>query len=504
MEEKSERSSKLYNPKEMFDILNNLYERDKIQDFLRWRDQFKMFDFTFTNQCLLFGQANSRQLTPIFQTVKQWYNTKTPSMDHIVISKTNGVAEPLPCEIIKPCVCPFLSIKGKEKLEEFNKFKLCDPDFSKYFKDKIVRSSMPYKAKNGEEYIFFNIWDRYGLKNDPKYKWGYGLVAALIEKCVEMKIGKKESKIEYFKRREMYSIDQTDFPEEDRADYIKRFDTKDYNPEEGKKIYTQLQAVANGLGLNVVEDNENHAYIGYASWIHNNMIYILNTMPIESKVKVLSHELGHFVLQKNIKDFESKYSRDRSIYEIQAELFASLFTSYFDILNKDEIDENGEKHKTYSDFSHFYISGYMKSLKKSLSLVENDSNFKNLHELTQAECDEIRSNAVKDLFFKQFDICDRASKLLINACEAVETSDSEKFLDNIKKLESFPGYDFAWQPKYKNWYMIANKEILPMTQDFNNRGDIYREKALEEIKEKDEAKANKQIIEADKTIEMEM
>lgn len=109
--------------------------------------------------------------------------------------------------------------------------------------------------------------------------------------------------IEYIPLLLKYSIDQTDFPEEDRADYIKRFDTKDYNPEEGKKIYTQLQGVANGLGLNVVEDNENHAYTGYASWIHNNMIYILNTMPIESKVKVLSHKLGHFVLQKNIKDF---------------------------------------------------------------------------------------------------------------------------------------------------------------------------------------------------------
>lgn len=51
---------------------------------------------------------------------------------------------------------------------------------------------------------------------------------------------------------------------------------------------------------------------------------------------------------------------------------ASLFTSYFDILNKDEIDENGEKHKTYSDFSHFYISHYMKSLKKSYILSDNN------------------------------------------------------------------------------------------------------------------------------------
>lgn len=439
--------------------------------------------------------ADYRSLTPIFKTLIEWNKEKVGENKKSVFVKKGEI----PSVIVSPVTNTFLFIL-KEKYEEWNNFKLFDKEYSSYFKNKIVSSSDDDKylnkayEKNDGKFVFLDV------RNYKDKK----LVYQIMNEAINRKIGVKKSATTFRKIRNQFSIDQTDYPEELRAEYIKRFDTKDYNPEEGKKIYTQLQAVANGLGLNVVEDNENHAYIGYASWIHNNMIYILNTMPIESKVKVLSHELGHFVLQKNIKDFESKYSRDRSIYEIQAELFASLFTSYFDILNKDEIDENGEKHKTYSDFSHFYISGYMKSLKKSLSLVENDSNFKNLHELTQAECDEIRSNAVKDLFFKQFDVCDRASKLLINACEAVETSDSEKFLDNIKKLESFPGYDFAWQPKYKNWYMIANKEILPMTQDFNNRGDIYREKALEEIKEKDEAKANKQIIEADKTIEMEM
>ncbi len=449
---------------DIFEILDNMYDNDLFKEFIEWRSKYKMYNYTNNNQLLLYAQARVRNLTPVFKTLLQW-NQEYPYGKET--KKGVRVKEgERACLIIKPRDEKYLVI-DKKMMDKWTELKLHDPEFSKYFKDRIVQASDDnakynnyYDEHNSANKDKMSVWLRSNKKNEK-------IISQIYKKVVSEGIGVVATGKKFNKSGELFSIDQTDYPEEKRANYIKRFDIEEYNPVEGEKVYKNLTTIANKLGINVVEGNDQHAHSGYIQ-IQTGKIYILNTMPVESKVGVLAHELGHYILQKNINNFAYKYENDNSNYEIQAELFSNLFCSNYDILQKDKLDaegnkicdENGKTIKERSWWSNRYLSSYLRELKKTLRITKRgsliDEYNKTMEDATTEEIDKKVEEGIKDMakkmFFMDFNACDKASFLLKKSVSALEEGNEADLKKCLEDMQNYKGVDFEWNKKTKTWF----------------------------------------------------
>ncbi len=417
---------------QLFKIFNEyIVSGEKLAEFIKFRNSFNMADYSFKNQLLLMVQSKMSSCTPFFATMKQW-NERGNKVN--IGSKAYQVVTPINMFTV--------NTKNKDKQQILKDL------------DAVVKEN---KGKCDYTNMFVKIFFNYlSYKKDDRE----AVNKSLKEHNIELLPGKT-----FRPRPILFSIDQTNMPEKERAALIQRYDTKEYNPEEGKKVYEILKDVANRLDISVVEDNEEAQYSGYLN-LRDKKIYVIDSAPIESKCSILAHELGHYITQKNIDNFNSKYVLDKSNYEIQAELFSALFSSQYDILRKDiEVEKNGEVHlekELANEFSTRYISGYLDSLKSS---IKREFKLKS-KKITNDKIDLL----AKKYFYYDFEICDLAIQALNKTISVIKDNKTELIDESINNLRNFKAKEilinFDKEEVYtKNTNVVNDLSIFPSSQD---------------------------------------
>lgn len=417
---------------QLFKIFNDyIVSGEKLSEFIKFRNSFNMMDYSFKNQLLLMAQSKKTSCTPYFATMKQWNERG---------NKVNIGSRAY--QVVTPISNFTVDTKKKDKQEILENL------------DKVVKEN-----ENKCEYnnlftkIFFNFLT---YKKDEREK---------IYKSLEKYGIKLNQEQTYRPRPILFSIDQTNMPEKERASLIQRYDVKEYNPEEGKKVYGILKSVAHRLDINVVEDNEEAQYSGYLN-LKDQKIYVIDSAPIESKCSILAHELGHYIIQKNIDGFNKKYMTNKANYEIQAELFSALFTSQYDILRKDiQVEKNGKtinQKEMCNEFSSHYINGYLNSLKSTI-------NYEFLLKGKDIDIDKVELLA-KKYFYHDFEICDLAIQALNKTISAIKENKTELIDEAVNNLKNFKTKEilinFDKEDVYiKNTNIVNDLSIFPTSQE---------------------------------------
>lgn len=296
--------------------------------------------YTWRNRILAFVGCNKKSLTPVYANKAEWAEEKVkPAVSDIEAVK---ICVPITAE-------HFFAYCGKTTLTQMNEYKAKLESFGlKNWNFKPYPNFFKIKDNEvGQIYIFPKPFSK------PMQEYYSSLVKS--GELVSVKTNGFDL------QPKVYSIDQTDMPEKDRIDLLKRYNA-DFSKDNAyvDKVLARLNLVATALGLNVSDDEDKHtAAIGYVSY-QNNEIYLKGDMPKIAKCGVLAHEIGHYVLQKNIDPYCYKYASSdftHNTYEIQAELFSrSLLLS----LNLKDND----------DYNKRYIKGYVGALESGIKTTD--------------------------------------------------------------------------------------------------------------------------------------
>lgn len=462
-----------FNKEKLYSYFNNLiHNNSKIDfmEFLLWRKKFKMYNYTWNNQMLLTSQAEDKNLTPVFATIKEWNEKEN-------------------CAVAKGEKANVIIMPKLYNLYTVSKDKVSKDENGRVYGVKVF--------DNGNNYYF-----------SAENKSDYFKLKKLAE---EKKINKKE-----FFRYELvpnqFSIDQTNLPEDKRIDYLKRFETKDINPEAGEELLNNLLKVADMFNIEVIFDNEHKAHTGYLT-SDNSKIYVYEEAPVESKAAILAHELGHYVMQSKIKYFILKYETSKDNYEIQAELFSKLICSYYDILGKNEFADNYisdylDNLKSmpelclYSSYANASYPLDREELKEKVSSCKNKEELKSVveefnNQIKEYVRDKVGAMKAK-VFYNDFEIVDKYSKKMVNLLNALKENNQEKIdesFNDLKNLNTKDIYiDFAKDDVYqsenrkeqtnfdeaKNSQLSINNNSLSITSDFS----IDKEKLNDILKNK--------------------
>ena len=423
-----------FNKEELYNYFDGLIHNKNnidLTEFLKWRQKFKMYNYTWNNQMILVSQAEKKNITPVFGTIKEW-NEK----ENCLVAKGEKANV-----IIMPKLYKLYKVNKEKVTKDINDcvygVKVLDYNTNSYY----------FSAKNKSDYF------------------------KLQKLADEKKIDKQE-----FYRYELvpnqFSIDQTNLPEEKRIDYLKRFETKDINPEAGKELLNNLLKVADMFNIEVIFDNEHKSHTGYLTG-DNAKIYVYEEAPVESQASILAHELGHYILQSKINGFNSKYAKSKENYEIQAELFSKLICSYYNILGKNE-------------FSDKYIAGYLEQLKYNPDLCMYssylNSNFpfdkeelkekisrcedkKELQTIVNQLNDQKREyvktkveNMKTKIFYNDFEIVDKYSKKIINLLNALKENNQENIDESFNDLKNLNKKDIYINFSKDDVYQRENRK----------------------------------------------
>lgn len=121
----------------------------------------------------------------------------------------------------------------------------------------------------------------------------------------------------------IFSLNQTNMKEEERLKYIQRYNGHNTS-EENADIYKRLKVIVGELGITLREEESNKEYLGYVSKNDKKEIFVKLDMPLDAKISVITHELGHFLMRHTNKDFPDQYSLGKGDREIQAQLVSHL------------------------------------------------------------------------------------------------------------------------------------------------------------------------------------
>lgn len=483
-----------FNKEELYNYFDGLIHNKNnidLTEFLKWRQKFKMYNYTWNNQMILVSQAEKKNITPVFGTIKEW-NEK----ENCLVAKGEKANV-----IIMPKLYKLYKVNKEKVTKDINDcvygVKVLDYNTNSYY----------FSAQNKSDYF------------------------KLQKLADEKKIDKQE-----FYRYELvpnqFSIDQTNLPEEKRVDYLKRFETKDINPEAGKELLNNLLKVADMFNIEVIFDNEHKSHTGYLTG-DNAKIYVYEEAPVESQASILAHELGHYILQSKINGFNSKYAKSKENYEIQAELFSKLICSYYNILGKNE-------------FSDKYIAGYLEQLKynpdlcmycvyinnnfsfdkealsEKIASCKNDKQIEHVVEdLNNEKRDYVKSKVESmktKVFYNDFEIVDKYSKKLINVLDVLKENNQEKIDESFNDLKELntkdiyinftkddvyssenrkekTGYEEASEIKdYKNFYVKESYSVdKDKITDYLNKNELKNEDDFLKFIEKENNK-NKMVF----------
>lgn len=294
-------------------------------EFLKYISGFRMYEkYTMRNRMLLFLQTKARCLSSICASFNEW--------------KTKGT-------FVK---------KGESGMM------LCVPNKVKFY----------YKPVEGQTYM-----ERMPTPTTVQEKKEY----AQLE---------KEGKIKSFEKTYfsyptvMFSMTQTNMKESDRIEYLKRWN-EGPSTEEENLYYDRVKNIAKQLGLNVVEADKEIEASGYVS--SKNEIYVNKEMPKSAQLRVITHEMGHFMM-RHLKEneFPTEYRLSHSDKELQAELFSNLVLAGLGITASEKDSLN-------------YLNSYLgtNQLSHVISDVKKDVLFAHIN-LVSTIADTFRKELVKE------------------------------------------------------------------------------------------------------------
>ena len=259
-----------YNVEELTKFLSEKLEERALKDnvahneFMQFLANFKSSRYSWRNQMLLYVQAQERGLMPVFATFDEWKGQGTTIA------------------------------KGEKGLT------ICRPVFNDVYYE-------IEKDENGEigRYVKFALKPEQVKEFEERVKKG------------EMR---KESEITSFIYVDSaFSLSQTTMQEQDRIEYLQRYNNTSISTQDHERIYDQLKHVAQALGRPVTEMDIKGESLGWVEIAENGGITIKKDMPTDAKISTLTHEIGHKLLH-----IQNKTAENRPQKEIQAQLFSHL------------------------------------------------------------------------------------------------------------------------------------------------------------------------------------
>lgn len=128
----------------------------------------------------------------------------------------------------------------------------------------------------------------------------------------------EEQQLAKFINKNLYSMSQTNAPENKRPEILQRWNKESTLPHP-KTVYSRLIKTTEKLGCKINLDLKSHSEkLGYYS---DKNIHLQYNMPTEASIAVLSHEIGHFLH----KEFLQNYPVPE--LELEAQIFSHILQS---------------------------------------------------------------------------------------------------------------------------------------------------------------------------------
>lgn len=275
-----------------------LKDRKAYKEFIEFIASFRSSRYSPRNQFLLFVQATEQELLPVFGTYDEWKNKGT-------------------------------SIKGGEK-----GLTICKPIIGDVYYEKVDEDSKEVKHKY--------------------YKWKCSkeFIAQLEQRIAagDKNVQKTQEVTGFTYIDSVFSMSQTTMQEEDRIEYLQRYNAKNTS-EENAELYGKLVAIASALGRHVEERDIKDESLGWVERTGDKTV-LKKGMPTDSKCSVLSHEIGHTLLH-----IKNDVAEGHAQKEVQAQLFSHL------AMLKLGIDAEQQ-------FSLHYINSYLNAGAKSAPMFD--------------------------------------------------------------------------------------------------------------------------------------
>lgn len=239
-------------------------------EFFRWLRSFRFNNYSLLNKLILSLQADAADQLPIFGTFKDWQKRGT------TIKKGSEAH----------------SIRVPQK-------------YKVYFE----------KQENGQ----FKLLPRPTTKDElDNYE----------NKIVSGEI-KAADRISFKWMKAVFSLSQTNMPETERPAYIQRFNSENTSVE-NKKILDRLIKITKCFGIDYEEKDISNEALGWVQY--NKGIVIKSDMPVDAKISVLSHEIGHKMLHHH------NYTKElpKEDREVQAQLFSHMLLNSLGINSEND------------------------------------------------------------------------------------------------------------------------------------------------------------------------
>ena len=351
-----------YNADELGKYLSEQLEKTALKseesknEFMRFLASFKSDRYSARNQCMLYVQASVKEYMPIFGTYDEW--------------KAKGT-----------------SIKKGEK-----GMTICRPIFSDVYYTKAEEGQIP------ERHVKFAL-------SEEKVKE----YEELVKKGEMTRVSELTS---FIYVDSAFSMSQTTMQEHQRIEYLQRYNNFAVDTEEHLHHYEQLKAIASEIGRPVEEQQIKGEALGWVEKKDNGKIVIKADMPVDAKVSVLAHEIGHKILH-----IQNNTAELRPQKEVQAQLFSHIAML--------KLGVDAEK-----QFSLNYINNW--SSDKFPPMFDANGN-----ELKKSEILQYNLSVVIPAVNSLMEVVDAPEGQLLNA-EALERLKNYK--DNTEKPEQKKGY----------------------------------------------------------------
>lgn len=271
---------------------NALKNAQSEKEFLTFLASFRSRQYSVRNQLMLYIQAAQNGYMPIFGTFEEWKGKGTS-----IQPGTHGLTICRP--IFTDVYYEEVNVDGEIKKQRYVKF-----------------ATTKEKLKELEE----------------------GVKAGKVEKKSEL--------THFIYTDSVFSMSQTTMTEEQRIEYLQRYNALNTSTENAE-LYEKLKAVSEVIGRPVVEKPIKGEELGWVERAENGEIVIKADMPIDAKISVLAHEIGHKLLH-----IQNATAENRAQKEVQAQLFSHLAMLKLGI--------DAEK-----QFSLSYINSWIKASEKN-------------------------------------------------------------------------------------------------------------------------------------------
>lgn len=278
---------------------NALKNAQSEKEFLSFLASFRSRQYSVRNQLMLYIQAAQNDYMPIFGTFEEWKGKGTS-----IQPGTHGLTICRP--VFTDVYYEEVNVDGEMKKKRYVKF-----------------ATTKEKLKELEE----------------------GVKAGTVEKATEL--------THFIYTDSVFSMSQTTMTEEQRIEYLQRYNA--YNTStENEALYEKLKVIAAELGRPVVERPIKGEELGWVERAENGTIVIKEDMPVDAKISVLAHEIGHKLLH-----IQNATADNRAQKEVQAQLFSHLAMLKLGI--------DAEK-----QFSLSYINNWLKAGEKDPPVFDAD------------------------------------------------------------------------------------------------------------------------------------